>query len=157
MPDFVARPTSYAGVRFRSRLEATWAAFFDQLGWRWRYEPVDFANWVPDFEVTFDCSHSECPRYHWFYAECKPHRTLGQFDGHPSAAHLYGRTHGSDGAMLLGVDYTVASAEFVHGHGAAIWLGEDLFRNWSRIADVSAAWQEAANRMQRRPRGDGSR
>lgn len=44
-----ARPTAYRGVTFRSRLEATWAAFFDLAGWRWEYEPVDAEGWVPDF------------------------------------------------------------------------------------------------------------
>jgi hypothetical protein len=31
----------YAGVRFRSRLEARWAGFFDGIGSRWNYEPFD--------------------------------------------------------------------------------------------------------------------
>lgn len=44
-----ARPTTYNSVRFRSRLEAKWAAFFDLAGWQWEYEPVDTAGWVPDF------------------------------------------------------------------------------------------------------------
>jgi hypothetical protein len=44
-----SRPTTYAGARFRSRLEARWAAFFDLCGWRWEYEPVDAEGWVPDF------------------------------------------------------------------------------------------------------------
>lgn len=44
-----AIPTRYAGVQFRSRLEARWAAFFDQMRWRWRYEPFDTAGWIPDF------------------------------------------------------------------------------------------------------------
>jgi hypothetical protein len=47
----VAHPTEYNGVRFRSRLEARWAAFFDILGWRWDYEPYDFHGWVPDFQL----------------------------------------------------------------------------------------------------------
>lgn len=34
--------TSYAGCRFRSRLEARWAVFFDTLGIRWDYEPQGF-------------------------------------------------------------------------------------------------------------------
>jgi hypothetical protein len=33
-------PTTYNGVRFRSTLEADWAATFDTLGWYWQYEPV---------------------------------------------------------------------------------------------------------------------
>ena len=31
--------TFYKGYRFRSRLEARWAAFFDLCKWRWEYEP----------------------------------------------------------------------------------------------------------------------
>lgn len=42
-------PTMYRGVQFRSRLEARWAAFFDQLQWKWEYEPCDFKGWIPDF------------------------------------------------------------------------------------------------------------
>lgn len=48
-----AIPTTYAGVRFRSRLEARWAAFFDQLGWPWQYEPLDLAGYIPDFVLPF--------------------------------------------------------------------------------------------------------
>jgi len=46
-----AHPTMYRGVRFRSRLEATWAAFFDELRWQWEYEPFDLGAWSPDFLV----------------------------------------------------------------------------------------------------------
>ena len=46
--------TSYAGCRFRSRLEARWAVFFDALGITWQYEPQGYdiprAGWyLPDF------------------------------------------------------------------------------------------------------------
>ncbi|GAA1283524.1 hypothetical protein [Streptomyces javensis] len=34
--------TRYASYRFRSRLEARWAVFFDALGIRWEYEPQSF-------------------------------------------------------------------------------------------------------------------
>lgn len=48
--------TSYAGHRFRSRLEARWAVFFDALGIRWEYEPqgyvVDGQPYLPDFWLT---------------------------------------------------------------------------------------------------------
>jgi hypothetical protein len=44
-------PTTYNGVQFRSRLEAKWAAFFDLLGWRWHYEPLDLDGWIPDFLI----------------------------------------------------------------------------------------------------------
>ena len=34
-------PTVYKGYRFRSRLEARWAVFFDACGAKWEYEPED--------------------------------------------------------------------------------------------------------------------
>lgn len=49
---FKAHPTRYAGIEFRSRLEATWAAFFDLAGWKWKYEPFDIEGWSPDFEIS---------------------------------------------------------------------------------------------------------
>lgn len=50
-------PTAYAGCRFRSRLEARWAVFFDAVGVAWQYEPEGYdlggAGWyLPDFRVT---------------------------------------------------------------------------------------------------------
>lgn len=48
----LAKPTVYAGVNFRSRLEAKWAAFFDAVGWTWEYEPAtEFRGWMPDFRL----------------------------------------------------------------------------------------------------------
>ena len=46
-----AIPTLYNGVQFRSRLEARWAAFFNLVGWRWDYEPIDLKGWAPDFAL----------------------------------------------------------------------------------------------------------
>lgn len=48
-----AIPTKYAGVQFRSRLEARWAAFFDLLEWKWEYEPFDLDGYIPDFVLSF--------------------------------------------------------------------------------------------------------
>lgn len=42
-------PTTYRGIRFRSRLEAKYACLFDLLGWSWEYEPLDLNGWIPDF------------------------------------------------------------------------------------------------------------
>jgi hypothetical protein len=45
--------TSYTGHRFRSRLEARWAVFFDALNLRWDYEPegveTPAGRYLPDF------------------------------------------------------------------------------------------------------------
>jgi hypothetical protein len=43
--------TYQGGIRYRSRLEARWAAFFDLLGWRAFYEPFDLDGYIPDFIV----------------------------------------------------------------------------------------------------------
>lgn len=45
--------TDYAGLRFRSRVEATWAVFFDEIQIPWVYEPCDLAGYVPDFDLGF--------------------------------------------------------------------------------------------------------
>jgi hypothetical protein len=45
--------TVYRGYRFRSRLEARWAVFFDALGLRWEFEKegyeLDGVRYLPDF------------------------------------------------------------------------------------------------------------
>ncbi len=48
--------TYYNGYRFRSRLEARWAVFFDALGVKYEYEPEGFvlpdgSCYLPDFRV----------------------------------------------------------------------------------------------------------
>lgn len=64
--------TRYKGYRFRSRLEARWAVFFDKLGWKWRYEHQGYVighgeeaiAWLPDFEII-------TPAGQHFYVEVK--------------------------------------------------------------------------------------
>ena len=46
--------TGYKGYKFRSRLEARWAVFFDACGVKWEYEPEGFdlgggLYYLPDF------------------------------------------------------------------------------------------------------------
>ena len=48
--------TKYKGYRFRSRLEARWAVFFDAIRLEWQYEPEGFelssGEWyLPDFWI----------------------------------------------------------------------------------------------------------
>lgn len=61
--------TVYNGYRFRSRLEARWAVFFDAAGIEYEYEPEGFhtksgINYLPDFYLPED----------EFYVEVKPNR-----------------------------------------------------------------------------------
>lgn len=62
--------TSYGSHRFRSRLEARWAVFFDQLGLRWEYEVEGFqledgTRYLPDFKIW-------TPQGRWRWVEVKP-------------------------------------------------------------------------------------
>ena len=70
--------TNYMGCRFRSRLEARWAVFFDSLGWDWEYEKQGYTigwreddeiPWLPDFEIV-------TPSGQHFYVEVKGDRNF---------------------------------------------------------------------------------
>jgi len=54
--------TSYRGCRFRSRLEARWAVFFDALGIKWEYEKegfeLDGRRYLPDFWIPYEAAES---------------------------------------------------------------------------------------------------
>lgn len=62
--------TVYKGYRFRSRLEARWAVFFDEIGLPWEYESEGYTlpdgrGYLPDFRIkSLDGAT-------WFY-EVKP-------------------------------------------------------------------------------------
>ena len=58
MDEIKAIETHYRGRRFRSRLEARWAVFFDFMDIEWEYEPEAFvlpsgACYLPDFRITY--------------------------------------------------------------------------------------------------------
>jgi len=52
------RPTLYRAIQMRSRLEASWAAYLDDLRLAWAYEPVCFASatgqYLPDFRLVYE-------------------------------------------------------------------------------------------------------
>lgn len=75
-----AIPTTYRGIRFRSRLEATWAAFFDECRWEWEYEPLDLNGWMPDFILT--------PGKQQFLVEVKPITALDWLQAEPYLSKL---------------------------------------------------------------------
>jgi hypothetical protein len=64
--------TRYANCRFRSRLEARWAVFFDHLGVKWEYEPEGFDTpagpYLPDFALLLT---NKTPQRRVFF-EVKP-------------------------------------------------------------------------------------
>lgn len=62
MSDIKAIETEYNGYKFRSRLEARWAVFFDACGIKYEYEPegyeMDGIRYLPDFRLS-DISNLE--------------------------------------------------------------------------------------------------
>lgn len=75
--------TRYKGYRFRSRLEARWAVFFDALGLHWEYEPESFElpngqRYLPDFKVRYPGRAPNEVHYEWF--EVKPDYRISDRD-----------------------------------------------------------------------------
>jgi hypothetical protein len=102
-----ALETRYAGCRFRSRLEARWAVFFDHLGIEWEHEPEGYATgagpYLPDFKITIS---RPTGRYSALF-EVKPERA-GADDRHLALAQSHRlivarglpRDHASQGHYL---------------------------------------------------------
>lgn len=64
MTTIQAVPVTYRGTRFRSTLEADWAATFDMLGWYWEYEPEAIRlpggeRYRPDFYLPTQRTYCE--------------------------------------------------------------------------------------------------
>jgi hypothetical protein len=72
--------TQYKGYRFRSRLEARWAVFFDEAGIKWEYEPEGFElpsgkRYLPDFRVHNVYDTRSDIAYDSMWIEVKGHMT----------------------------------------------------------------------------------
>lgn len=74
MKPLVAIPTEYKGVQFRSRLEARWARFLDnlQVGWFYEWEgyETEAGRYVPDFWLPE--VYLRYPQHKGVYLEIKP-------------------------------------------------------------------------------------
>lgn len=117
--------TVYNGYKFRSRLEARWAVFFDALGVEYQYEPegfdLDGIYYLPDFwlpkmgfwfevkpdaksaDVQIDCfkkfsKQSECPL---FVSVCSPEPRAPSVALKPDGV-LFSRDHASKQVLFPG-------------------------------------------------------
>ena len=125
--------TRYKGYRFRSRLEARWAVFFDALGLKWEYEPEGFeleggARYLPDFRVEYPGRGPSEIHHEWF--ECKGDlRTVT----HNEWAKMieFGKAKG-----LVVLDGTPDSRMYLRPEGLCspsgeVFDGQDLIRPYS--------------------------
>lgn len=88
-----AVPTLYRGIQFRSRLEATWAAFISACGWQWEYEPAIFdgKGWLPDFLILPE-----------ILVEVKPVTDPSEWAAHETVPYILKRTNGDRPVFLFG-------------------------------------------------------
>jgi hypothetical protein len=98
-----AIPTVYAGVHFRSRLEARVAALFDRAGMTWEYEPEAFhlapgVAYLPDFRLPPTWSHSDSDLSP-VWVEVKPQADAAS--AHDRKAELFAERLGDDGEVYL--------------------------------------------------------
>jgi hypothetical protein len=119
--------TMYRGYRFRSRLEARWAVFFDAAGIEWEYEPdgyvVDGRRYLPDFWL---------PELKTL-VETKPHieaceEVLGTIKALVSGT-------GQRGLLIAGTPKTDEAPKLT-----AVLLGS--FNNSSRVWQRRTEWQQ---------------
>ena len=98
--EYTVKPiqTTYAGYRFRSRLESRWAVFFDTLHIKWEYEPEGFQTkygfYLPDFYLSeIGCYAEVKPQYFTVaqYQRCAvlPRGCLLLDQPHPTARPYY--------------------------------------------------------------------
>lgn len=119
--------TRYAGCRFRSRLEARWAVFFDALGISWEYEPQgydlgDAGPYLPDFFLRIP--GEKCPKMGencGYFVEIKPVRPhYCDPDGAIQKVVALATTTGHTTWLLAG---TPGNQEhfMAHHHGDCVW------------------------------------
>ena len=109
-----AIPTTFAGVRMRSRLEARWASFFTNCGWKWTYEPFDTDGWAPDFTLHMPAGD--------IYVEVKPLLTRNVMDVFLGVAGPL-VTGANVRALLVG-----SNLDFANGGAGAACIGVGIDR-----------------------------
>ena len=155
--------TIYKGYRFRSRLEARWAVFFDALGIEWEYEAEGYdlgplGYYLPDFYLPqIGCFGEVKPgrfsREEWAKCVALPKPCI-LFDGPPKEKIYYGTApqawNDSDdqGLPVDGYDYYCSYAGNLDnlessvnkGRGRYV-VGKDNYNREKTRAAIAAARQ----------------
>lgn len=148
-----AKPTEYRGIMFRSKLEATWARFFDVIGVDWEYEPAQLPGWVPDFlvagwwlaevkpiPITGACS----AEYEPFQKAIRSFDTLLLGDGPGDALGLLVRRR-PDGLFVrhLIADVSEGEAVFLPSFSAAVPSLCPMTALWRGVVESTGSWEAA--------------
>ncbi len=102
MKTLKAIETNYAGCRFRSRLEARWAVFFDSISTPWFYEPQGYTVgpdatpylpdfWLPEFDLWVEVKGALKPEEFrlLLYAASQVGLPVGPLDGRCDPQDVY--------------------------------------------------------------------
>ncbi len=128
----------YNGIQFNTKLEATWAAFFDLAGWQWWHNPASIDDWKPNFKVTFECGHSECGGSHTLLVSVLAVKSLDGLHGHPALSHQFTVPNSNaDGGALFGNNPTATKWVIAHGAGGG---EEDVY---FRVDNTDELWAQA--------------
>lgn len=112
--------TRYKGYRFRSRLEARWAVFFDSLKLEWEYEPEGYylgngELYLPDFKLTCLKEHLDITQE--LFVEIKSNQEHEFTKGLEKARNFY---------MTTGFSILVLSGSPYHKN----YNGIGFFKEW---------------------------
>lgn len=140
--------TIYKNLEFKTKLEATWAAFFDLVEWQWAINPAPIDDWKPDFLVTFPCGHSECSGSHTILISVLAISDVKEVRGHPALAHEWSVENSTgkkvaDAGAIFGLDPSVTFWVMIHGSGG----GEERVEEWIGNRDSMAIWKKAQSQL----------
>lgn len=130
--------TRYKGYRFRSRLEARWAVFFDAAGITWEYEPEGFklddgTSYLPDFWLPQVRMWAEVKGHDFTADEVFKCISLANESRHPCLM-LNGMP---DGRNFWAVEPDGNLVDYIPGERKQYWLTEGRF-----YASTGAAFPE---------------
>ena len=111
----MAITTVYNGIEYRSRLEARWAAFMQNIGWDIVYEPFDGDGYIPDFLVQGDRP---------LLVEVKPAVTATEYQSAVPKAEKGLQKHWSHDILIVGASPFPGNMGNSNGETAG-WLGEE--------------------------------
>lgn len=138
--------TRYKGYRFRSRLEARWAVFFDNVGFNWKYEnegyESDRGRYLPDFDLGNGTFAEVKGDKFALSREYEKHEMLHDFGGVlPGFCESVGS---ANGLILLGE--IPAGEEGVSYFHPIIQHDSGLHRSWIMFGH-GKNWFEDGNRL----------
>ncbi|QCX75453.1 hypothetical protein C9F11_08820 [Streptomyces sp. YIM 121038] len=158
--------TSYGGYRFRSRLEARWAVFFNALGVRWEYEPegyvLDGTPYLPDFKIMLpgdrtvfaEVKHVENDEHEGRHVDLC--RDLADGTGHPVLLLTGAPGHRMYHQFLPGQDRGAFTAAFFRDHEGFLATADDYWFRKVVMDPVSGVLEFAGDeRQMRKSFGDG--